>query len=218
MYTGEKTEIEAKFICPEGLDLDALLSVVSTMDLQYSKELPCFQTDVYLDTSDYTLLKAGAALRIRQRGENYVGTYKSSEKQQESIFERREFDWTLSSEAIKLWTEEKKPIIPPTIIGKLNLQGQSLRKVLAIETHRHTAILSGNDGFKAELVLDEVTFRGHKGQKPYREIEVELLNGHLEHFKQITNSLQNHLKLHPSIDSKYKKGMISVGKYGIGTP
>ena len=214
----EKTEVEAKFICPEGFGLEDLLIAINITDFKYTRENPCFQTDIYLDTSDYTLLKSDAALRIRQRGESYMGAYKKSEKQQGSVFERREIEWTLSSDEVKLWTEEKKPTIPPMVIEKLHLQGQELRKVLVVETQRYTAIIIGNDGFKAELSLDEVIFRGHKGQNTYREVEVELLSGQFEQLKQFTSSLQNQLKLQPAIDSKYKQGMILVGKYGAKTP
>ena len=211
----EKTEVEARFICPDGVGLDDLLVTINTIDFKYTRENPCFQTDVYLDTSDYTLLKSDAALRIRQRGENYVGTYKATERQQGTIFERREFEWILSNEEKKLWTETKKPTIPTIVIEKLRLREQALRKVLVAEIQRYTAIVVGKDGFKAELSLDEVVFRGHKGQKAYREIEIELLSGQFEQLKQFANSLQNQLKLQPAIDSKYKKGMIFVGKYGI---
>jgi inorganic triphosphatase YgiF len=210
----EKTEIEAKFLCPEDLGLDNLLTAVKGINFNYTRENPCFQTDIYLDTADYILLKSDAALRIRQRGESYMGAYKSCVKQRDAIFERKELEWTLSNDETKRWTEERKPTIPPAIIEKLNLQGQVLRKVLVVETQRYTATIIGNDGFKAELSLDDVIFRGHKGQKTYREIEVELLSGQFEQLKQFTGSLQNQLKLQPAIDSKYKKGMILVGKYG----
>lgn len=210
----ENIEIEAKYICPEGLGIEDLLIAINTADFKYTRENPCFQTDVYLDTSDYTLLKSDAALRIRQRGESYVGAYKASERQQDAIFERREFEWTLSNEETRRWTEEKKPTILPIVIEKLHRREQELRKVLVVETQRYTAIILGNDGFKAELSLDEVVFRGHKGQKTYREIEIELLNGQFEQLEQFASSLQNRLTLQPAIDSKYKKGMILVGKYG----
>lgn len=212
--TTEKTEVEAKFICPDGLGLNDFLVAISTMNLKYTKENPCFQRDVYLDTPDYTLLTSDAALRIRQRDENYVGAYKSCVKQLDTLFERREFEWTLSNEETKRWTEEKKPTIPLIVIEKLHLQGQILRKVLVVETQRYTATVFGNDGFKAELSLDEVIFRGHKGQNTYREVEVELLSGQFEQLKQFISSLQNQLKLQPAIGSKYKKGMVLVGKYG----
>ena len=163
--TREKFEVEAKFICPEGLGLEDLLIAINSTDFKYTRENPCFQTDSYLDTSDYTLLKSDAALRIRQRGESYVGAYKSCVKQLDTIFERKELEWTLSNEETRLWTEEKKPTIPPIVLEKLHLLGQELRKVLVVETQRYTAIIIGNDGFKAELSLDEVIFRGHKGTK-----------------------------------------------------
>lgn len=214
----EQAEVEAKFICPDGVDWDVFLDTLNNLNFRYTKEEPCFQIDVYLDTPQYILLNSGAALRIRQKGEAYVGAYKVSEKQQGAIFERREFEWKLSDDETKLWNDERKPTIPPIIIDKLNLHEQTLRKVLAVETHRHIAVVNGNDGFKAELSLDEVTFRGHKGQAHYREIEVELLNGRLEQLKQLADSLQNHLKLQPAVDSKYKKGLILVGKYGITPP
>lgn len=211
----EKTEVEAKFVCPEGVGLNDLLATINTINFKYTRENPCFQMDVYLDTSDYTLLKSDAALRIRQRGESYVGAYKATERQQGTIFERREFEWILSNEEKKLWTETKKPTISTMVIEKLCLQEQALRKVLVAETQRYTAIVVGKDGFKAELSLDEVVFRGHKGQKAYREIEVELLGGQFEQLKQFTRSMQNQLKLQPAVDSKYKKGMMLVGKYGV---
>ena len=214
----ENIEVEAKFLCPDEFGLGDLLVALSIMNFKYTKENPCFQTDVYLDTSDYTLLNSNAALRIRQRGEKYVGTYKTTEKQQDTIFERREFEWKLSNNEARLWNEEKKPTIPPVVVEKLHLQGQTLRKVLVAETQRYTATVVGSAGFKAEMSLDEVTFRGHKGQKTYREIEVELLIGQFEQLKQFTSSLQNQLKLQPAIDSKYKKGMILVGKYGTEIP
>jgi len=165
----EKIEVEAKFICPEGFGLEDLLIAINITDFKYTRENPCFQRDVYLDTSDYTFLKSDAALRIRQRGESYVGAYKSCVKQLDTIFERKEFEWTLSNEETRRWTEERKPTIPPAIIEKLNLQGQVLRKVLS---------------------------------------------GKFEQLKQFTSSLQSQLKLQPAIGSKYKKGMILVGKYG----
>lgn len=208
----DKIEIEAKFICPDGLDWDAFLSSVKILGFQCGKEKPYFQTDVYFDTPDYTLLHSDVALRIRQRDENYVGACKLSKNQQGAIFERKEHEWILSRDEIKLWNEEKKLTIPPLIMDALNLHGQTLRKVLVVETLRYTATIHGNEGFKAELSFDEVTFRGHKGQKQYREIEAELLNGQFEQLKQATDSLQNHLKLQPAVDSKYKKGMMLVGK------
>ena len=218
LHNKEKTEIEAKFICPDNLCLDDFLGVVNNIGFQYGKQTPCFQIDVYLDTSDYKLLNADVALRIRKRGENYMGAYKSSQNQQGAIFERKEFEWSLSSDEIKLWNEEKKPVIPTMVLDALNFHRQTLRKVLVIETQRSTAIVSGNDGFKIELSLDEVIFRGHRGQKPYREIEVELLNAAFEQFVKVVNTLQNHFQLQPAIDSKYKKGMMLVGKYSVKTP
>ncbi|HHT9129665.1 MAG TPA: CYTH domain-containing protein [Candidatus Brocadiaceae bacterium] len=217
LHDKEKTEIEAKFICPDTLCLDDFLGVVNNIGFQYGKQTPCFQTDVYLDTSDYKLLNSDVALRIRKRGENYRGAYKSSQNQQGAIFERKEFEWPLSGDEIKLWNEEKKPVIPTMVLDALNLHGQTLRKVLVIETQRSTAIVSGNDGLKIELSLDEVVFRGHRGQKPYREIEVELLNAAFEQFVKVVNTLQNHFQLQPAIDSKYKKGMMLVGKYSVKT-
>lgn len=214
----EKIEIEAKFVCPEELGWDALLDVVTALGFHYTREKPYLQSDAYFDTPHYTLLNSNVALRIRQRGESYVGACKWTTKQQDSIFERKEFEWILSGDEVKLWNEQKKPAIPPTIIDAQNLHGQSLRKVLVVETQRYTAIIHGNEGFKTELSLDEVTFRGHKGQKQYREIEVELLSGRFEQIKQLTDNLQSRLKLQPAVDSKYKKGMMLVGKYGVKAP
>lgn len=210
----KKTEIEAKFLCADALDFDALLGVVDILGFRYLKEEPRLQADIYLDTPQYTLLHSGSAFRIRQRGESYTGAYKVACKQNGAIFERKEFEWILSHDEIRLWNEEKKPTIPPAIMNELDLRGQTLRKVLVAETNRSAGIITSNDGFKVELSLDDVTFRGHRGQKKYREIEIELLDGQFEQFQALTQRLQNHFSLQPAADSKYKQGMVLVGKYG----
>lgn len=211
----EKSEIEAKFVCPDGLDLDSLLEIINKLGFKYTKGTPCLQSDVYLDTPDYKLIKSDAAIRIRRRGENYVGAFKTSGRQQGAIFERREVEWTLSTEEIKFWNEKKRPTIPPAVANELDIEVQTLRKVLVVETNRNTAIIDSGSGFRAELALDDVSFRGHKGQKQYREIEVELLDGQFEQFQHLTDNLKNHFELQPAIDSKYRKGMMLVGKYGV---
>ncbi|TLD42739.1 MAG: hypothetical protein JETT_0974 [Candidatus Jettenia ecosi] len=81
------------------------------------------------------------------------------------------------------------------------------------ENHRIITRIHKDGEFKAELSLDKVTFHGHNEQKIYREIEVELLHGQFEHFKQVIDSLQNLLHLQPAIDSKYRKGLLLIGKY-----
>ena len=60
----EKTEVEAKFICPEGFGLEDLLIAINITDFKYTRENPCFQTDIYLDTLIRALNKA------RWRGES----------------------------------------------------------------------------------------------------------------------------------------------------
>lgn len=210
----KKTEIEAKFLCADALDFDALLGVVDILGFRFLKEEPRLQADIYLDTPQYTLLHSGSAFRIRQRGGSYTGAYKVAYKQNGAIFERKEFEWLLSHDEIRLWNEEKKPTIPPAIMNELDLRGQTLRKVLVAETNRSAGIITSNDGFKVELSLDDVTFRGHRGQKKYREIEIELLDGQFEQFQALTQCLQNHFSLQPAADSKYKQGMMLVGKYG----
>ncbi|WKZ16102.1 MAG: CYTH domain-containing protein [Candidatus Jettenia caeni] len=209
----EKAEIEAKFICPDCLDLNGLITVVNAFGFQYTRKTPYSQTDIYFDTPAYTLLKTNTALRIRQKGESYTGTCKISKKQHDVIFERSELEWSLSGNEIKLWHEEKKPIIPPKVIEKLNLSGETLKKVLRVETYRHIITIHKDGEFKAELSLDKVTFHSHNEQKVYREIEVELLHGQFEHFKQAIDSLQNQLQLQPAIDSKYRKGLLLIGKH-----
>lgn len=211
----EKSEIEAKFVCPDELDLDSFLEIVGNLGFKCTRGIPCLQSDVYLDTPDYKLIKSDAAIRIRMRGENYVGAFKTSGRQQGAIFERREVEWMLSAEEIKLWNEDKKPTIPLAVVNELDIEVQTLRKVLVVETNRNTVIIDSSDGLRAELALDDVSFRGHKGQKQYREIEVELLDGQFEQFQHLTDALQSHFKLQPAVDSKYRKGMMLVGKYGV---
>lgn len=212
---GKKTEIEAKFVCPDGLVLQEVLGVVDAMGFQYAKREPGLHTDSYIDTIDYKFLKSNVALRIRQTGEVYAGTCKASVRQQGTICERKEFEWVLSSGEVKLWKEEEKPTIPSAVIDELCIQGQPVRKVLVVEVQRDRAVIHDKERLIFEVSVDTVIFRGHKGRFPYREIEAELLFGEFESFRRAVNDLQNHLKLQPAIDSKYKKGMMLVGKYGL---
>jgi inorganic triphosphatase YgiF len=213
----EKTEIEAKFICPEGLALQAMLNALRQHGFHPLRTDTCIQTDVYFDTEDYKLLKSNTAVRIRQRGENYVGTCKVSLNQQGAVYERKELDWQLSEGEIKLWNEEKKPAIPSAVTDDLNIKTQSLRRVLVADIRREAAIIRDNENLQFELSLDSVIFRGHKGRFPYCEIEAELVSGNVSHFRQVIDNLQNCFKLQPAIDSKYKKGMMLAGKHGVIT-
>lgn len=212
----KKTEIEAKFICPNGfsLDNDNIPIIANTLGLQYTKQIPYVQTDTYLDTPDYILLRSKSVLRIRQKGEDYIGTYKASNRAQGAVLERTEIEWILSNDEKRLWSEEQKPTIPLTVMDMLNFHGKALKKILALETYRCAAVVR-NKEFKAEVSLDEVTFHSHRDQPPYREIEVELLQGPFEQFKQFIDHIQNHFKLKPAIDSKYRKGLLLVGKQDI---
>jgi triphosphatase len=123
------------------------------------------QRDVYYDTPARTLLRSGAALRVRRVGTVVLATYKGRGEIKGSLHAREEVEVPYRAP----W--------PPEILAKLRPLGVlgELAPLLTLTTRRtrYALLASGDAAPVAELTFDEVTGEAGGARCSFREIELE---------------------------------------------
>ena len=103
------------------------------------------------------------------------------------------------------------PDSPPLEALRERMGDIRLEPSLSVVNDRHTLILSSDDESRFELVLDDVTFSGPRGEVHIRELEVESLSGSDDELRAIARWLTGRFELEPAGPSKYIRGMELVG-------
>ena len=124
------------------------------------------QRDVYFDTPDLTLLRAGVALRQRHFEGQTLATFKSSGTVQDGLHVRDEVELPYTDR----W--------PAEILEKLTPLGvtEKLTPLVELSARRERFWVVKDGAAEAELTFDEVTGLDVKGHKEvrFRELELEL--------------------------------------------
>ncbi len=157
-------EREHKFLVGETFpDASLLREAYGEKGLELRLSAPREQSDVYYDTPELTLLRAGTVLRIRRYGGAALATYKTSGEVQGSLHTREEIERPYSAP----WPPEIMTRLAP--LGVLN----SLEPLVQLDARRIRYLVYGDSGALAELSLDEV--RSFHGAQPmtFRELELE---------------------------------------------
>lgn len=127
------------------------------------------QRDVYFDTPDLTLLRAGVALRQRRFEGQVLTTFKGSGTVRDGLHVREEIELPY----VDRWPAE----ISDQLVS-LGVTGQ-LRPLAELSARRERFWVVKDGEAQAELTFDEVTgldVTGHKSHREvrFREIELEL--------------------------------------------
>ncbi len=136
--------------------------------LELRLSTPRDQHDVYYDTPDLRLLRAGAALRIRRFGDEVLATYKTAGEVRGSFHAREEIEQPYSAP----WPADIASRL--AAFGVLNTVGP----LVALSTRRKRYLLWGaredqDNAALAELSLDDVTVSHGDRQVHFRELELE---------------------------------------------
>ena len=169
------------------------------------------QKDTYYDTPDHKLAKAGAAYRIREKGDKLIATFKKERTRKEGLFKREEFEVPIKRGDMGRAASGEMNIEPIFRIRELLGVGESIVEILTVEDERTTICLNKDGKVHFELTLDDVTFTGGKGMKRHREIEVEKKDGDEADMLNIVAFLKSKFDLTPSSESKYEIGLKAVG-------
>jgi CHAD domain-containing protein len=187
--------------------------------------------DVYYDTEDWRLYRAGYAMRVRKDGQKAQATMKARVPSEGGLRRRREI-----SEPIE-GVETPKGIPGPVGERVRRLAGSAdLRPLFEVRTRRRTFALctetpssgeivedgSGNirpqnseqDGIVAEIALDESEIFANGGASTHlSRVEVEVGSDAALHdgVGDFVEVLRDALKLHPTRTSKFRTGLSVAG-------
>jgi inorganic triphosphatase YgiF len=133
----------------------------------------------YFDTADLSLRRHRASLRVRQAGEHYVQTLKTSGKRRGGLYEREEFESAIPGPVPDLGALHGR-VPQDTTLGELLRDkdlAQRLNPLFTTEVYRTVALLRLPQGAEVELALDRGTIQCGDAKAPIRELELEVQAG-----------------------------------------
>ena len=156
-------EIELKFIIPGAQAEVAVVNCLRQNKYAVDKISPLKNTDIYMDTTDWMLLKNKLSLRYRLSNNTAMYTMKSVNAIEDGIAKRIETEIIL-----------KKPAHPPTDIPIKTLRKQvndviyprKLMEQILIRTNRQRYLVTSPEGAKFELDFDTSSFSADALFKP----------------------------------------------------
>lgn len=166
--------------------------------------------DVYFDTEDGALSKAGAGLRLRvENGMPYV-TLKISKHQDGALVQREEFQEPLTQERLDWVLSHVREQVGDGPFPFTDFAGMDRCGPLVRTLEVWTARMSRTVGAIADLSMDMVEYPG-LATNPYFEIEVESLKG--EAYENFLRRVETELyalaagDLAPAMVSKLERGL-----------
>src|SRR6266481_7270080 len=168
--------------------------------------------DTYLDTDDWRIHRAGFALRIRSESGKSEATLKSLHSASAEVADRRELSEALESSA----SESLRQSIGPVGARVHAVSGaQALVPLFEVRTSRQRFGVRREDEAQqlGEIALDETVISRPHGepQTSMQRVEVEALTEVREPLQSLVKSLRSDCALEAASDTKYSRGLKSVG-------
>lgn len=167
---------------------------------------------VYYDTRKGALRSAGVSLRVRRSGERFVQTVKSDGKAGAGLFDRSEWEQSVSGPGLDL---DKVHAAGPI------LQAPEVRHALkpVFETRiRRRACTLDRDGSRIELVVDRGEVVAGRKTQPIFEVELELIEGRPSALFDLARELHKDVPVRLGVMSKSERGArLASGKSSRAT-
>jgi CHAD domain-containing protein len=168
--------------------------------------------DVYLDTEDWRIFRAGFALRVRAKGGCFEATLKGLRSAREDVADRRELTEPLAEGRVSALARAAGPVASRVrdVVGI-----KTLRKLFEVRTSRERyAVRSREDESEvAELALDEAQFprrKGHRTPMVLKRVELEALDRNCAALEGLAARLRTDCGLHDATESKFAAGLHSA--------
>ena len=204
-------ESEIKFTIPDKTLLDAMTSLHEIAGFASVDRGVRRHHDIYFDTEDSLLYREKIVFRLRTSLSGSVLTFKAQGPSRAGIYKRVEIEASTDVTADDI-TRGNLPDSPPVKALQDKTGNIRLINSLCITNDRHTFFLEINGRKCFELVLDDVTFSGPRGEKSIYELEVETMEENRDNdLKKIGNWLTARFGLKMAGPSKYMLGMELVG-------
>ena len=202
-------ELETKFLLARGKRpqkaLRRLLQDLSWAGFQIQPKTTRLIHDVYFDTPDERLRRAGWSLRCRHKSLALVLTCKQLGQSDDGFFERREVEQTTLHESPQLDELEEGPVLD--LLRRYLHPTAELKPLCNQANERSTYLLSHANHPRAsiEMVFDRVRVDGPTPLR-YVEFEGELKQGPRTILESYSSVLASHPDLVQSRTSKFHRG------------
>ncbi|BBJ23119.1 CYTH and CHAD domain-containing protein [Candidatus Nitrotoga sp. AM1P] len=166
--------------------------------------------NVYFDTSDQDLQRAGMTLRLRRMNGNWIQTVKSGGGAEAGLHQRNEWEWPVCGgepELASIASDFK--LLTPKLLARL-------RPLFVTDYWRTIWQLRTAQGAEIELVLDQGDVHAGDARQPISEIELELKTGEAASLFEVALAIQEHVPLWVEDKSKAQRGyMLCSGKTSL---
>lgn len=169
--------------------------------------------DVYLDTEDWRIFRAGFALRLRAEDGRFEATLKGLRSARDDVADRRELTEPLAEGRVSALARAGGPVASRVrdVVG-----AKPLRKLFEVRTSRERYAVRSREGESevAELALDEARFsrrKGHRTPMILKRVELEALDRNCAALEGLAARLRTDCALHDATESKFAAGLHSAG-------
>lgn len=214
-------ELETKYLLTRGRRpqkaLRRLLQDLAWAGFQIQPKTTRLVHDVYFDTADERLRRAGWSLRCRHKSLALALTCKQLGQSDDGFFERREIEQTTLHESPQLDSLEEGPVL--SLLRRYLPETAELKALFAQDNERTTYHISHPDHPRSsiEMVFDRVRLDGTNPLR-YVEFEGELKQGPLVILESFSGVLAAHPDLIRSHTSKFHRGLFNCrGAVDVGS-
>ncbi|RDJ97389.1 CYTH and CHAD domain-containing protein [Cupriavidus lacunae] len=162
----------------------------------------------YFDTPDLSFRRLHASLRVRQAGEHFVQTLKTSGTQHGALYEREEFESAIPGNTPDLGALQDK-LPEGTALGTLIRESdlaERLKPIFVTDVRRTVLLLRLPQGDEVELAVDRGVVRANDIAEPIRELEMEIQAGEPAHLSAFALQLLDAVPMRLSRVSKGDRG------------
>ncbi|HJS89885.1 MAG TPA: CHAD domain-containing protein [Steroidobacteraceae bacterium] len=184
----------------------------SILDGLRIEPLPAQQLhDVYLDTADWRIFRAGYALRVRQKEGHFEATLKGLRSARADVADRRELTEPLTEGKVKALARAAGPVANRVrdVAG-----AKPLRTLFEVRTSRERFAVQSRDGAEevGELALDEAHFSRTDDRRPITltRVELEAVGPGGAALEQLAARLRTDCGLEPATENKFAAGLHSA--------
>ena len=209
---GETREVEWQLTAPDLSVARRWLEQRAVLDDLSIKPLPAQQLhDIYLDTEDWRVLRAGFALRLRTKGGRLEATLKGLRSARSDVADRREITEPLSGNGAKALAHATGPVGTRVrdVAGV-----KPLRTLFEVRTSRQRfAVRSRDSADVGEIALDEARFSrgsGHRRPLVLTRVELEAVGSDSSPLERVAQRLRTECGLHRATENKFAVGLRSA--------
>ena len=208
--TSAHKEVEAKFIVRRPAFLQILSRLQALGGFSVVSRSRERQRNIYWDTADLRLRRAGTALKLRVVGRRAELTLKRSLGYHQGVEERLEVTAPIRSANPRVLSGRQRNIAPLRLANSV-VGHRPLQPLFTLWTDRRRILLARN-AQRVEIDIDRVTYRRGKTHASRLEVEIENLNASASAFRRVLEEFRRRFKssVRASRVSKYEFGFSLV--------